>query len=197
MLHWITFKNELPPRDVSRIRKVTSTLQGGAHAAHPPTTQVSFRAPRVDAAPSAGHTLSAGAKVTTRYFYKTDTHGRRMCSKVYTLHHGGPRQIARDIARHMCSTNASRQRVPQHVQTAVERAVDDGYVTAAHGRKYCDKYARDAAQKSTLIHIREKGKHKVRQYEAVVKMKKHPSKHSIRDMKTKHVSVSYVQTFAC
>lgn len=197
MLHWIQFKNELPARDAARVRKAVNRLQGGGSSApKPPTTR--FALPR-SSTPSSQETLRAGAHQATRYFYKTSAAGQRLSSKVYTLQHGGPMRIAREVAKaalHGASSHA-RQHVPASVRSAVRAAVHNGYVTEAHGRKYCDKYARDAGKGKVLIHIREKGKHKVRQYEAACVMRKHPSKHNIRDMKTKHVSVHYVQTFAC
>lgn len=201
MLHWITFKNELPARDVARIRKIASTLQGGSTAAtHQPTTRFSLSThqPVEQQQQYQQQVLRAGARQPSRYFYKTDARGRRLSSQVYVLQHGGPVHVARQVAKAvMRSCDSSRHRVPSSVQSAVQRAVADGYVTDRRGRMYCDKYAKDAGKGKVLLHIRERGKHKVRQYEATCVMKKHPSKHNIRDMQTKHVSVSYVQTFAC
>jgi len=196
MHHWITFKNELPARDAARVRKVTTTLQGGALSSPKPQTTHFPLAPTPVHTNS--HALQAGA-VQTRFFYKTNAHGQRLSSKAYRLEHGGPVSVARDIAKNaLANTHGSaRHHVPSSVRAAVTRAVAHGHVTEAHGRKYCDKYARDASKGKMLIHIRERGKQKVRQYEATCVMKKHPSTRNIRHMKTKHVYVRYMETFAC
>lgn len=196
MLHWIKFKNDLPARDVAAIRKVSATLEGGStNTPRMPAMRMSLHRPQVEFEQE--QTLTAGATTCTRYFYKTDADGKRLSSKVYTLHFGGPLQVARDIARSSTTLKRSREVAPRRVLTAVHHAVEDGYVTAAHGRKYCEKYARDASNQKMTVHIRESGKRKVRQYKVAYNMNKHPSKHDIHNMKTKHVTVSYVQTFAC
>lgn len=206
MHHWITFKNDLPSRDAARIRKVATTLQGGGFVsrAPPPTTRFSLHDKQPAQVQVHHHqqaVLRAGSRQVTRYFYKTNARGQRLSSKVYTLQHGGPVQVAREVAKAALhgssSSSSSRRHLPSSVRAAVRHAVASGSVTEAQGRKYCDKFAQDAGKGKVLIHIRERGKHKVRQYEAMCLMKKHPGKHDIRDMKTKHVSVAYVQTFAC
>jgi hypothetical protein len=200
---WISFTNDLPASDSSRIkRSVRLALAGGARHVH--HTRDSSPRARKHVSP-----LRGGQRAKhVRHFYRTNKAGRAVSSATYTLRATGtPIQLVHQMferappATSRSPSRSRRSRAPSHpaVPSVTFDFVRRSNTSPSVQQRYLRAYARDRkqAREKKVVYLREKGKKYVREYEVGYQMVRFPTRHNITHGTTRHLIVNYVQNHAC
>lgn len=192
---WISFTNNLPPSDCSRIkRSVRLALAGGMHNTHRSQSRSPVRTP---ASP-----LRGGKKTRrVRHFFRTNRAGKPVSSAPFTL---APTSTPIQLVHHMFTAADRSRRSPPHggggVPTVTRDFVRRSTLSPRTQERYLRAYAGDRAHAragKTVVYLREKGKNRVREYDVGYQMIRFPTRHNITHGTTRNLIVNYVQSHKC